>query len=58
MFVPCFIHSLKKLVSLSTPKRMLWLTDTFDDNNGVSMVLQSMLHEIKQRDLPIDILVC
>ncbi|MDP2724305.1 MAG: glycosyltransferase [Bacteroidales bacterium] len=40
------------------PKRMLWLTDTFEDKNGVSMVLKSMLHHIQQRDLPIDILVC
>jgi len=37
--------------------RLLWLTDTYDDHNGVSMVLQSMLYEIKKRDLPIDILV-
>ncbi len=43
---------------LQHPKRMLWLTDTFDDNNGVSMVLQSMHKEIKERNLPIDILVC
>lgn len=40
------------------PRRMLWLTDTFDDNNGVAMVLKSMLHEIQKRDLPIDILTC
>ncbi|MFA5418537.1 MAG: glycosyltransferase [Bacteroidales bacterium] len=40
------------------PKRMLWLTDTFEDKNGVSMVLKSMLHHIQQHDLPIDILVC
>ncbi len=39
------------------PKRMLWLTDTFDDGNGVSMVLQAMLREIQSKDLPIDILV-
>jgi glycosyltransferase involved in cell wall biosynthesis len=38
--------------------RLLWLTDTFDDHNGVSMVLQSMHEEITKRDLPIDILVC
>jgi glycosyltransferase involved in cell wall biosynthesis len=37
---------------------MLWLTDTFGDNNGVSMVLKSMHKEIKSRNLPIDILVC
>ncbi len=39
------------------PKRMLWLSDTFNDNNGVSMVLKSVLKVIKERDLPIDILV-
>jgi glycosyltransferase involved in cell wall biosynthesis len=43
---------------LKHPRRMLWLTDTFDDNNGVSHVLQSMHKEIKERRLPIDILVC
>ena len=40
------------------PKRMLWLTDTFHDKNGVSMVLQQMLKEIKNKNLPIDIMVC
>jgi len=39
-------------------KRVLWLTDTFIDHNGVSMVLQAMHREIRDRDLPIDILVC
>jgi glycosyltransferase involved in cell wall biosynthesis len=43
---------------LKHPKRMLWLTDTFDDNNGVSMVLKSLHQEIKKQKLPIDILVC
>ena len=40
------------------PKRMLWLTDTFDDKNGVSTVLQAMHQEVKSRNLPIDFLVC
>ncbi|MCB0804915.1 MAG: glycosyltransferase [Bacteroidales bacterium] len=40
------------------PRRMLWLTDTFDDSNGVSFVLKAMHDEIKLRDLPIDIVVC
>lgn len=40
------------------PKRMLWLTDTFEDKNGVSMVLKSMLHHIQLHNLPIDLLVC
>lgn len=47
-----------KIGKLQHPKRMLWLTDTFDDKNGVSMVLQEMLKEIKRLNLPIDILVC
>lgn len=37
------------------PERTLWLTDTLEDSNGVAMVLNSMLHEIRKRDLPIDI---
>ncbi len=48
----------EKLGTLKHPKRMLWLTDTYDDKNGVSMVLQEMHREIKERNLPIDILVC
>ncbi len=43
---------------LKHPERMLWLTDTFEDVNGVAMVLRSMLDEIRKRDLPIDILIC
>ncbi|MCL1911106.1 MAG: glycosyltransferase [Leptospirales bacterium] len=38
--------------------RMLWLTDTFEDNNGIAMVLNSMLDEIRKRNLPIDIMAC
>lgn len=41
----------------SHPKRMLWLTDTFDDKNGVSMVLNNMLYEIQKYNMPIDLLV-
>lgn len=44
--------------SLKHPKRMLWLTDTFGDKNGVSVVLKSIHAYIKKHDLPIDILVC
>ncbi len=47
-----------RLGVLQHPKRLLWLTDTFDDNNGVSMVLQQFHTVIKERNLPIDILVC
>ncbi len=48
----------ESLGKLKHPHRMLWLTDTFEDVNGVAMVLRSMLDEIRKRDLPIDILVC
>ncbi len=50
-----FSENIGKLVH---PKRMLWLTDTFEDNNGVAMVLKSYLVEIRKRNLPIDIMVC
>ncbi len=48
----------ERLNAFRHPKRALWLTDTFEDNNGVAMVLQSLLTEIRRRDLPIDILAC
>jgi len=38
--------------------RVLWLTDTYDDHNGVSMVLQAIYREIRARDLPVDFMVC
>ena len=40
------------------PERALWLTDSYEDKNGVSVALQAMHREIKRRNLPIDILVC
>ena len=48
----------EKIGKLEHPKRMLWLTDTFGDNNGVSIALKAMYEEIKARNLPIDIMVC
>jgi glycosyltransferase involved in cell wall biosynthesis len=48
----------EKLDKYKHPSRMLWLTDTFDDSNGVSNVLKSMYTEIVKQGLPIDILVC
>jgi len=48
----------EKLGHLDHPKRVLWLTDTFDDKNGVSIVLKAFHEEIKKRYLPIDLLVC
>jgi glycosyltransferase involved in cell wall biosynthesis len=40
------------------PKRIMWLTDTFVDGNGVSVFLQEMLAEIRKHNLPIDIVAC
>lgn len=48
----------EKLDDLRLPKKMLWVTDTFEDGNGVSMSLRHMLDEIQERNLPIDLLVC
>lgn len=48
----------KKLGYLEHPQRMLWLTDTFEETNGVSTVLRSWLKQIQLRNLPIDILIC
>ena len=42
--------------TLKHPERTLWLTDTFNDPNGVANVLQLMHKEIKRNDLPIDII--
>ncbi|MCB9496344.1 MAG: glycosyltransferase [Fibrobacteria bacterium] len=39
------------------PHRALWLTDTFGDRNGVSSALASLLAEIRERNLPIDLCV-
>lgn len=38
--------------------RALWLTDTWNDSNGVATVLKDIHAEIKRNDLPIDMLVC
>lgn len=40
------------------PQKILWLTDTLADHNGVSSALQSTLQEIRKHDYPIDILTC
>ena len=39
-------------------RRLLWLTDTFLDKNGVAGVLRLMHAEVVRRDLPIDFVVC
>ena len=48
----------RKLGRYEHPKRALWLTDTLEDRNGVSHVLQAMLGEARRRNLPIDFLAC
>jgi len=48
----------KSIGKFEHPQRVLWMTDTFGDRNGVSHALAAALEEIRQRDLPIDILVC
>lgn len=48
----------KQLGKFEQPKRILWLTDTFGDKNGVSMFLKEMHKQIKDRKLPIDIITC
>jgi len=40
------------------PKRIMWLTDTFGDSNGIAMFLKEVHSEIKKRNLPIDIVCC
>ncbi|OGG99922.1 MAG: hypothetical protein A2600_12970 [Candidatus Lambdaproteobacteria bacterium RIFOXYD1_FULL_56_27] len=43
---------------LAHPKRVLWLTDTFGEKNGVGQVLLACIEEVRRRGLPIDFLVC
>lgn len=40
------------------PKRMLWLTDTFKDKNGIAISLNNYLDEVRSQNLAIDFLVC
>ncbi len=40
------------------PKRVLWLTDTFADKNGVAGVLRLLHAEALRQNLPIDFAIC
>ena len=40
------------------PERLLYLTDTLRDRNGVSNSLSGKLAEIQRKDLPVDFLIC
>jgi len=55
---PLLTEFSRRIGRLEHPERALWLTDTFEDTNGVAMVLKSVHAEIKKRGLPIDLLVC
>lgn len=48
----------RKLGRHEHPRRILWLTDSFRDRNGVSQALQSVLAEVQKSELSIDFLVC
>jgi glycosyltransferase involved in cell wall biosynthesis len=48
----------KRFPRLNPPRRILWLTDTFGDKNGVARVLEQVWEYAKSSNLPIDILVC
>ena len=55
---PFLKHFSKEIGKYHPQKRILWLTDTYGDANGVSMFLRQMHQQIKEQNLPIDILVC
>lgn len=44
-----------RIGKLAHPTRVLWLTDTLFDKNGVSTSLNLLLDEIRKHDLPIDL---
>ncbi len=48
----------KELGRYEHPKRLLWLTDTLFDQNGVASALQNILKEVRRANLPIDFLTC
>ena len=48
----------KNLGKYQHPERILWMTDTFGDGNGVSTFLKQLHLETKKQNLPIDIVCC
>jgi len=48
----------KNIGKYTPPSRVLWLTDTLHDRNGVASVLKMNLEEVRRLDLPVDFLVC
>jgi len=55
---PLLAEFSNRLNKYQHPKRIMWLTDTFGDKNGVATFLKEMHVEIKRRNLPIDIVCC
>ena len=54
-----FLDHFARENNIQTPvKRMLWLTDTFNDKNGIAISLKNYHEVICRQNLPIDILVC
>ncbi|MBN2655568.1 MAG: glycosyltransferase [Spirochaetales bacterium] len=54
-----FLDHFARENGLKTPaKRMLWLTDTFTDKNGIAISLNNYYDEVCRRNLPVDFLVC
>ncbi len=49
---------LNQFPHMKCPQRVLWITDTFTDKNGVSGVLQLAQKYAQEHSLPIDFLVC
>jgi len=48
----------KRLGKFDAPRRTLWITDTLGDRNGIAHALESVLQELRDRELPVDILTC
>ncbi len=46
----------ERLGKYRPPRRLLWLTDSLEDRNGVSYVLRSWLQAVRRKNLPIDFL--
>ena len=55
---PFLRHFSKHLGKLEPPKRILWLTDTFCEENDTAQFLQEVHKLIKECDLPIDLMTC
>jgi glycosyltransferase involved in cell wall biosynthesis len=47
-----------KLNKYQQPERIMWLTDTYGDPNGVMVFFTEMLAEIRKHNYPIDIVCC